>query len=188
MANFLHGVQVLEVEEGSHNITTTSSSVIGVIGTAPEAKEEDFPLNTPVLITGSLTEAAKLGTQGTLPSALNGILAQTGASVVVVRIEEGKVETAGGNKEPEDITGEPDNPEDPGNNEGNEDGDENITTHSEEVIDVEASKQKTLLNLIGGANADGTYSGVYSFLASKSRLGIAPRILIAPGFSSDKAV
>ena len=89
MTNFLHGVNVVEVNEGISTVRASSSSVIGVIGTAPEASVADFPLNTPVLIAGSLTEAAKLGNTGTLPAALTGILAQTGAMVVVVRVAEG---------------------------------------------------------------------------------------------------
>ena len=89
MPNFLHGVNVTEINEGISTVRTSSSSVIGVIGTAPDASATDFPLNTPVLIAGSLTEAAKLGNSGTLPAALDGILAQTSAAVVVVRIAEG---------------------------------------------------------------------------------------------------
>ena len=60
MPNFLHGVNVTEINEGISTVRTSSSSVIGVIGTAPDAIAADFPLNTPVLIAGSLTEAAKL--------------------------------------------------------------------------------------------------------------------------------
>ena len=143
MTNFLHGVNVTEINEGISTVRTSSSSVIGVIGTAPEAKDTDFPLNTPVLIAGSMTEAAKLGKTGTLPNALNGILAQTGAMVIVVRVAEGV---------------------------------------GEDSVD------ETLLNVIGSIATDGTYSGVYSFLASKSELGIAPRILCAPGFSNKEVV
>lgn len=143
MTDFLHGVNVVEINEGIGAVRASSSSVIGVIGTAPEAKDEDFPLNTPVLIAGSLTEAAKLGKTGTLPAALDGILAQTGAMVVVVRIAEGE---------------------------------------------SEESNDETLLNVIGEAKADGTYTGLYSFLAAKSKLGVAPRILCAPGFSVAEVV
>ena len=78
MANFLHGVTVTEVASGARTVSIASSSVIGVIGTAPEADAEVFPLNTPVLISGSYTEAAKLDETGTLPNALKGILSQTG--------------------------------------------------------------------------------------------------------------
>ena len=90
--SFLHGVTVTEVESGARTVSIASSSVIGVIGTAPEAEASDFPLNTPVLISGSYTEAAKLGATGTLPSALNGILSQSGATVVVVRVDEAQLQ------------------------------------------------------------------------------------------------
>ncbi len=149
MPSFLHGVAVAEINQGIKKVKTSSSSVIGVIGTAPEATE-DFPLNTPVLIAGSYTEAAKLGTAGTLPAALEGILAQTGAMVVVVRIAEG---VASG--------------------EGN---------------DAITAAEATINNVIGSVSADGTYNGVYSFLASKSILGVTPRILCAPGFSVKEVV
>ena len=85
---FLHGVKVIEVTSGARSVRTAKSSVIGVIGTAPEADEQKFPLNSPVLIAGSLKEAAKLGKSGTLPSAINGIFSQIGATVVVIRVEE----------------------------------------------------------------------------------------------------
>ncbi|WP_168464794.1 phage tail sheath subtilisin-like domain-containing protein [Wolbachia endosymbiont of Ctenocephalides felis wCfeT] len=87
---FLHGVNVIEITAGPKTIRTSKSSVIGIIGTAPEADEEKFPLNKPVLIAGSLKEAAKLGKKGTLPSAISSIFSQIGATVVVIRIEEGE--------------------------------------------------------------------------------------------------
>ncbi|WP_253303733.1 phage tail sheath subtilisin-like domain-containing protein [Wolbachia endosymbiont of Phyllotreta cruciferae] len=85
---FLHGVNVIEVTSGARAVRTAKSSVIGVIGTAPEADEQKFPLNKPVLIAGSLKQAAKLGRSGTLFSAVNGVFSQIGATVVVIRVEE----------------------------------------------------------------------------------------------------
>ena len=150
MPNFLHGVNVVDVNEGINRVRTSSSSVIGVIGTAPEADALDFPLNTPILINGSYTEAGRLGTLGTLPTALEGILAQTGAMVVVIRVAEGEA------------SGE---------------GNEAIT-----------AAEATINNVIGSVSGNGEYSGVYSFLASKSILGVTPRILIAPGFSVNEVI
>ncbi|GFR03917.1 putative prophage major tail sheath protein [Trichonephila clavata] len=69
------------------DLRTAKSSVIGVIGTAPDADEQKFPLNKPVLIAGSLKEAAKLGKTGTLPQAVSSIFTQVGATVVVIRVE-----------------------------------------------------------------------------------------------------
>lgn len=93
---FLHGVEVIEIDTGPRPIRTVRSSVIGIVGTAPDADPDAFPLNTPVLIAGSRAEAALLDTigtgEGTLPAALDGIFDQIGAVVVVVRVEEGATE------------------------------------------------------------------------------------------------
>lgn len=56
--------------------------------------DEPFPLNTPVLIAGDRRLAARLGTTGTLPGAMDGIFDQVGAVVIVVRVAEGANETA----------------------------------------------------------------------------------------------
>lgn len=89
MSDFLHGVEVVTIDDGVRPIRTASASVIGVVGTAPEADADAFPLNEPVLVLGSRSHAAKLGDEGTLPDALGDILSVTGAMVVVVRVEEG---------------------------------------------------------------------------------------------------
>ncbi len=87
--HFLHGVEVVEIDTGPRPIRTVKSSIIGLIGTAPSADTAAFPINTPVLIAGSRIEAAKLGANGTLPSAIDAIFDQAGALVVVIRVEEG---------------------------------------------------------------------------------------------------
>ena len=94
---FLHGVQVVEIDSGPRPIRTVGSAVIGIVGTAPDADPAVFPLNTPVLIAGSPAMAAKLSTAagaaaGTLAPALDLIFAQAGAVVVVVRVAEGSTE------------------------------------------------------------------------------------------------
>lgn len=94
--NFLHGVEVIEIDAGPRPIQTVRSSVIGIVGTAPDADPAVFPLNTPVLIAGSRREAALLDTvgnaKGTLPIALDGIFDQAGAVVIVVRVEANETE------------------------------------------------------------------------------------------------
>lgn len=90
---FLHGVEVIQIDTGARPISTVRASIIGIVGTAPDADPDAFPLNTPVLIAGSRREASLLDTvgdgEGTLPSAVDSILDQTGAIIVVVRVEEG---------------------------------------------------------------------------------------------------
>ncbi len=142
---FLHGVEVLEIDAGPRPIATVRSSVIGIIGTAPKADADAFPLNTPVMIAGSRREAAKLvsgtGTdEGTLPAALDSIFDQAGAVIVVVRVEKG------------------------------------------------ATESETIANVIGGVNATtGDYEGVQAFLGAESKLGVVPRILLAPGFTHQRS-
>ncbi len=91
--DFLHGVEVLEVDTGSRPIRTVGSAVIGLVGTAPDADPDAFPLGTPVVVAGSRLEAAKLDTAGnaagTLPAAMDAIFDQIGALVIVVRVDEG---------------------------------------------------------------------------------------------------
>jgi len=96
---FLHGVEIVEIDDGIRPIQTVKSSVIGIVGTAPRADATVFPLNTPVLVAGSRSLAAKLlanagSADGTLPSALDSIFDQSGAAVVVIRVEEGANESA----------------------------------------------------------------------------------------------
>ena len=89
---FLHGIEVVELDDGPRPIRTVKSSVIGLIGTAPEADTKKFPLDTPILIAGRRTEAAGLGKTGTLPAAIDGIFDQCGAMVALVRVAEGSAE------------------------------------------------------------------------------------------------
>ena len=86
---FLHGVEVVEIDTGTRPIRTVRSSVIGLVGTAPNADADKFPLNKPVLIAGKRSDAAGLGDAGTLMPAIDDIFDQAGAIVVVVRVEEG---------------------------------------------------------------------------------------------------
>ena len=88
MSDFLHGAEVITIQnEGGRPITTVSSSTIGIVGTAPNADENVFPLNTPILVTSSdIEKIAKLGNDGTLPWSLDGIFDQFPATVVVIRV------------------------------------------------------------------------------------------------------
>lgn len=42
-------------------------------------------------------------------------------------------------------------------------------------------------NVAGSVNKDGRYTGMKSFLTAKARLGVAPRILVAPGLEIGRA-
>ncbi|MFW5499583.1 MULTISPECIES: phage tail sheath subtilisin-like domain-containing protein [unclassified Maridesulfovibrio] len=133
--DFLHGCETVEINNGTRPIKVVKSSVIGLIGTAPDADNTVFPENEPVLIPGNQLKAAKLGSTGTLKDGIDGVFDQNGAMVVVVRVPEGADEAA------------------------------------------------TLSNIVGsGANA----TGVHAFLGSQSHVHVTPKVMIAPGFTSQR--
>ena len=132
--NYLHGIEVVEVDDGIRAIETVRSSVIGVVGTAPNASEDEFPLNKPVLVTRT-AKIKSLGDSGTLVEALQGISAQGAATVVAVRVAKG------------------------------------------------VSGTETINNIKGNLAAK---TGLHAFLDAESAVHVAPRILIAPGFTGVK--
>jgi phage tail sheath protein FI len=88
MPEFLHGVEVVEIDDGIRPIRTVRSSIIGIVGTAPDAEVGAFPLDQPVLVTGP-RQAAALGAEGTLRDAYDAIYAQGASVAIVVRVDEG---------------------------------------------------------------------------------------------------
>lgn len=138
---FLHGIELIESSSGATPVRVVNSSVIGIVGTAPDADAALFPLDTPVLIAGSLREAAALGKAGTLPESMDAIFDQIGAMVVVIR------------------------------------------------VDASGDDATTLANIIGGVDSDtGMYKGLHALKGAKSIAKAEPRLLIAPGFTSQQAV
>ncbi|MES9873163.1 MAG: phage tail sheath protein [Candidatus Sedimenticola sp. 6PFRAG7] len=90
--DYHHGVRVVEKSDGTRPIRTIETGIIGVVGTAPDADPNLFPIGEPVLIAGSRTKAAKLDTtgngQGTLPGVMDAIFDQVAPLMVVVRVDE----------------------------------------------------------------------------------------------------
>ncbi|PHM46336.1 tail sheath protein [Xenorhabdus mauleonii] len=92
--DYHHGVRVQEINEGTRTITTVSTAIVGMVCTAPDADENTFPLDTPVLITDVMSASGKAGTKGTLSASLKAIAAQAQPVTVVVRVAEGESEEA----------------------------------------------------------------------------------------------
>ena len=61
MSDYHHGVQVLEINDGTRVISTVSTAIVGMVCTASDADAETFPLNKPVLITNVQNAIAKAG-------------------------------------------------------------------------------------------------------------------------------
>jgi phage tail sheath protein FI len=89
MSDFHHGVQVVEVNDGTRIISTVSTAIVGMVCTASDADVKTFPLNEPVLITNPQSVIGKAGTKGTLASSLQAIADQSKPVTIVVRVEEG---------------------------------------------------------------------------------------------------
>lgn len=89
------GITITRDDNEPRPVIQADLSVVGMVGTAPDADDDAFPLNVPKLIYSSdTTSLAALGDAGTIPDALkllNAQLAdfQVAAKVVVVRVAPG---------------------------------------------------------------------------------------------------
>ncbi len=86
--DYLHGIRVIELNDGTRPIRTISTAIIGMVCTANDADADTFPLNEPVLITNPLSAIAKAGKKGTLAQALDAIADQVNTPCVIVRVTE----------------------------------------------------------------------------------------------------
>lgn len=89
MSDFHHGVEIVEINDGTRVISTVSTAIIGMVCTASDADAATFPLNEPVLITSVQSAIAKAGKKGTLAASLQAIADQAKPVIVVVRVAEG---------------------------------------------------------------------------------------------------
>ena len=94
MSDYHHGVQVIEINDGTRVISTVSTAIVGMVCTASDADAGMFPLNEPVLITNVQSAIAKAGKLGTLAASLQAIADQAKPVIVVVRVAEGSGEDA----------------------------------------------------------------------------------------------
>lgn len=86
---YLHGIETIELDSPSGPLETVKSNVIGLVGTAPNADPDLFPLNTPVPVFADALKAGQLKSEGTLLDGVDAIYSQKSAVVVVVRVAEG---------------------------------------------------------------------------------------------------
>ncbi|MBN5256000.1 phage tail sheath protein [Serratia marcescens] len=138
MGDYHHGVRVVEINDGTHVISTVSTAIVGMVCTAEDADASVFPLDTPVLITDVLAASSKAGKKGTLAASLRAIAEQAKPVTVVVRVATGK------------------------------------------------DAAETTSNIIGGANAEGRYTGMKALLSAQAELGVKPRILGVPGLDNQE--
>ena len=142
MSDPTFGISITRIDTEPRPPVWSDMSVVGLIGTAPDADAAVFPADTPVfLYSDDATKLTALGATGTLRDAATLINAQLGefqvaAKVVVVRVEGG--------------------------------------------VDTDA----TIANIVG----DGVATGLQAFITAGPELGIIPRLICAPGYTSQRGV
>ena len=100
-ANYLHGVETIEITSGSRPVQVVKSSVIALVGTAPLG-----PKNEPTLVL-STSDAAQFGQSlpgFTIPQAIDAILKQGPATIIVVNTFNETTNTANVTAESKTIT------------------------------------------------------------------------------------
>lgn len=134
------GISITRIDNEPRPAVWSDMAVVGIIGTAPDADVDAFPVDTPVFMySDDAAKLTSLGAEGTIAGAINLINAQLGefqvaAKVVVVRVAEG------------------------------------------------ANTDETIVNIIG----DGSTTGLAAFVEAGPLLGVIPRLLCAPGFTSQR--
>ncbi len=251
--SFLHGVEVLDIDTGPRPIRTVKSSVIGLVGTAPDAAPAvaastvtgsegagnalQFTARSPgangnsirvalidpgtasssltltesgnrldiSLATGS--DSAIISTAAEVLALVNG--SESGSSLVSV-VNAGSSGGAGIARPTSQFLGSGADDPFPINQPTLINGSRqqaaglgssgtlpqateaifNQTGASIVVIRVAegADAAATLTNIIGGVDGNGQYTGMQALLGAESVVHVAPKILIAPGFSSEAAV
>jgi hypothetical protein len=88
-ASFHHGTRLQESSETPVLVQIRQTAVVALLGTAPDADADVFPLNKPVLLPGSPALAADLGATGTLKDAVDDVFDQAAPNVIIIRVEEG---------------------------------------------------------------------------------------------------
>jgi phage tail sheath protein FI len=135
------GISITRVDNEPLPASTSDMSIVGLIGTAPDANATTFPVDTPVfLYSDDSAMLTALGATGTLPDAIAGINDQLGdfevaAKVVVVRVTAGTDDAA------------------------------------------------TITNIVGSS---ATKTGMWALVQAGPVLGLIPRLIAAPGFTSQQ--
>jgi len=141
MSDPTFGISITRIDNEPRPAVYSDMSVVGIIGTAPDADADVFPLNEPIFMySDDATKYAGLGGDGTISEAIDLINAQLGefqvaAKVVVVRVAEG------------------------------------------------ADAAGTITNIVGNSSLK---TGIHAFVEAGPALGVIPRLICAPGFTSQR--
>lgn len=216
-ATFLHGVETVPMSAGPRPVQQVRTGIIGLIGTAPIHRVANPPaLHTPTLIASDL-DAPKFGpkTAGySIPGALASIFKSAGPVVVINVFDPATHKTAVASASIPIVNGKIVLPKGDLLLLGVKTSDDAacvvdvdytvdmltgiITVKTGGNLSAAASAKVgytyadpslvTKDDIIGTVTAGGVRQGAQAFLNSKSLLGLKPKILIAPSFSSERTV
>ena len=211
-ANFLHGVETIEVQTGARPISVVKSAVVGLVGIAPSG-----PINTPTVVLNE-TDAAQFGAQVpgfNIPQALAAIFAQGAGTVIVVNTFDPDTMTAAVTAESHVIaagktktTFAPIGPITLTNSGGSTtytvDEDYSVDAYGNiRVLDFTAIAQGATVkatydkldattihaaDIIGTQDVSGNRSGFKCFAEAYTRFGFTPKLFISPGYCELAAV
>ncbi|MCD5326891.1 phage tail sheath subtilisin-like domain-containing protein [Chromobacterium piscinae] len=214
-ANYLHGVETIEVERGPRPVRTVKSAVIGLIGTAPAGA-----VNVTTL-TLSEKDAAAFGPQlpgFTIPQALTGIYDHGAGTVVVINVLDPAVHKGSAKDETMTL--------DPATDSArlkypavanvvvkSADGATAYIAGQDYVLDAVYGKitrlktgavaigaglkvsydyadpsKVTAADIIGAVNAAGNRTGIKALQDTYNKFGFFAKLLIAPGFCTQNTV
>lgn len=212
-ANFLHGVETIELQSGTRSINVVKSAVIGLIGIAPKGDK-----NKPILVTGD-RDAAQFGAKVpgfSIPQSLDAIFKQGAGTVIVVNVFDETAHTAQVTDEVRTVANgklqlgaAPTGPVTIKDNSGNavtyvkdtdytidafgnfvvtstQIADGTVLKFSYKKLDESALDAADIIGAIDGVT--GARSGLKCFDLAFNLFGFNPKILIAPTFSQLTAV
>jgi phage tail sheath protein FI len=212
-ANFLHGVETTELNSGPVPVQVVKSAVIGLVGIAPKG-----PKNILTLVTGQASAAqfGDPLTGFNIPQALKQIFAQGAGVVLVANVYDEAVHSTQVTNESQTITNGklklayvPVNTVTVNDSAGEastlvKDVDYSLDVYGNFVALSANAANNTVLkftykklnasavtssHIIGSYNSgSGNRSGLQCFDTAKNDFGFAPKILIAPNYSSVNAV
>jgi len=213
-ANYLHGIETIEVERGPRAVRVVKSAVIALVGTAPVG-----PVNT-LTLCQTITDDAQFGPELPgfgIPEALDGIHAFGAGTVLVVNVLNPAVhkDTVSGESAQFGINDrlQLTNPALQSLTLKSADGSLTYTEGTDYTVDlvrgrltripggtipasanVQASysyadpSKVTAADIIGAVDALGQRSGLKLLSDSYNLFGFFPKILLSPGFSTNNAV
>lgn len=210
---YLHGIETIEIQTGTRTVNVVKSGVIGLVGIAPAGEKNKL------LLVSSDRDVPQFGKQVpgfNIPQALDVILSQGAANVLVVNVfdptlhtaqvtDESKTVTAGALKlayppigavtikDTEDeavdyVLGTDYSIDDYGNFKVLSSAIANATVlkFSYKRLDLTTVDAATLIGEVDGTT--GERSGIKCFDEAFNQFGFNPKIFIAPGFSTLEAV